>query len=171
MIPGTAEWAAHFYGNPGVPGSAQGKAYEQTHIHRVTIAKREIPVHRDASRAFRHLSLLIQYHNPRYWAHISKGTYDDWGFAHRYIAGTTILSMHSFGLAVDLNAILNPRTTDPNELHSEIWKNMRQSIEAIEKTGFMRWGGRYRSPDPMHFEVMWTPDKIKDKFDVEGRWK
>ncbi|MEA2432872.1 MAG: hypothetical protein QOG54_329 [Actinomycetota bacterium] len=54
------------------------------------------------------------------------------------------LSMHAFGLAIDLNAATNQLGTrgdmDP------------QIVEIFERWGF-DWGGRWARPDPMHFEL------------------
>jgi hypothetical protein len=54
------------------------------------------------------------------------------------------LSMHAFGLAIDLN-------TSTNQLGTR--GDMHPGIVAIfEKWGFI-WGGRWSRPDPMHFEL------------------
>ncbi len=54
------------------------------------------------------------------------------------------LSMHAFGLAVDLNVAGNYYGTRGN---------MDPDVVAIfEKWGFF-WGGRWSTPDPMHFEL------------------
>jgi len=54
------------------------------------------------------------------------------------------LSMHAFGLAVDINVSSNPEGTRGN---------MDPRIVAVfEKWGF-EWGGRWARPDPMHFEL------------------
>jgi hypothetical protein len=54
------------------------------------------------------------------------------------------LSMHAFGLAVDINVSTNQLGTAGD---------MDPRIVAIfEKWGF-QWGGRWSRPDPMHFEV------------------
>ena len=54
------------------------------------------------------------------------------------------LSMHAFGLAVDLNVSTNQLGTtgsmDP------------RVVATFERWGF-RWGGRWARPDPMHFEL------------------
>ena len=54
------------------------------------------------------------------------------------------LSMHAFGLAVDLNVSTNLLGTtgsmDP------------RVVDTFERWGF-RWGGRWARPDPMHFEL------------------
>lgn len=62
----------------------------------------------------------------------------------RFIAGTTTLSNHAFGLALDLNAVENQRGTSG--------RIDRAVVEIFERWGFT-WGGRWRYTDPMHFEL------------------
>ncbi|NPC98083.1 M15 family metallopeptidase [Nocardioides sp. zg-DK7169] len=62
----------------------------------------------------------------------------------RFIAGTTTLSNHSFGLAFDINVPGNQRGT-AGELH-------RGVVAIFKKWGFA-WGGDWRWTDPMHFEL------------------
>lgn len=62
----------------------------------------------------------------------------------RFIAGTTRLSNHSFGLALDLNVPGNQRGT--------VGKMNRDVVQIFESWGFT-WGGRWRYTDPMHFEA------------------
>lgn len=58
--------------------------------------------------------------------------------------GTKPLSMHAWGLAVDINVADNPLGAKPN---------MDPRVVAIfEKWGF-RWGGRWSRPDGHHFEL------------------
>lgn len=54
------------------------------------------------------------------------------------------LSMHAFGLAIDLNVASNLLGT-PGDLDPRV-------VAIFEKWGFA-WGGRWSHPDPMHFEV------------------
>lgn len=54
------------------------------------------------------------------------------------------LSMHAFGLAVDIN-------TPTNQLGTQGDMDPRV-VEIFEKWGFV-WGGRWSRPDPMHFEL------------------
>ena len=54
------------------------------------------------------------------------------------------LSMHAFGLAVDINVSTNLLGT-AGDLDPRI-------VEIFEKWGF-EWGGRWERPDPMHFEL------------------
>ena len=62
----------------------------------------------------------------------------------RFIAGTTQLSNHSFGLALDLNVPGNQRGT--------VGEMDRTVVSIFESWGFT-WGGHWRYTDPMHFEA------------------
>jgi hypothetical protein len=62
----------------------------------------------------------------------------------RFIADTTTLSNHSFGLALDLNVPGNGRGTVGE---------MDRDVVAIFKRWGFAWGGDWRYTDPMHFEL------------------
>lgn len=62
----------------------------------------------------------------------------------RFIAGTTSLSNHAFGLAVDINVSDNQRGT--------VGKIHRGVVAIFKQWGFA-WGGDWRYTDPMHFEL------------------
>jgi hypothetical protein len=62
----------------------------------------------------------------------------------RFIAGTTKLSNHSFGLALDLNVPENQRGT--------VGQMDRAVVAIFQKWGFT-WGGDWHYTDPMHFEM------------------
>jgi len=62
----------------------------------------------------------------------------------RFIAGTTVLSNHSFGLAMDFNVPGNQRGT-PGEMNRDV-------VAIFKKWGFA-WGGDWNYTDPMHFEL------------------
>lgn len=62
----------------------------------------------------------------------------------RFIAGTTTLSNHAFGLALDFNVPGNQRGT-VGEMH-------RGVVAIFESWGFA-WGGHWSYTDPMHFEM------------------
>jgi hypothetical protein len=65
-------------------------------------------------------------------------------FVPRFIAGTTTLSNHAFGLAFDLNVPENQRGT--------VGQINRQVVAIFQKWGFT-WGGTWHYTDPMHFEL------------------
>jgi D-alanyl-D-alanine carboxypeptidase len=62
----------------------------------------------------------------------------------RFIAGTTTLSNHSFGLAMDFNVPGNQRGTVGE---------MDRGVVAIFKRWGFAWGGDWNYTDPMHFEM------------------
>ena len=62
----------------------------------------------------------------------------------RFIAGTTTLSNHSFGLALDLNVPGNQRGT--------VGEMDRDVVSIFKEWGFA-WGGDWGYTDPMHFEM------------------
>ncbi|MDR7252995.1 hypothetical protein J2X46_001980 [Nocardioides sp. BE266] len=62
----------------------------------------------------------------------------------RFIANTTTLSNHSFGLALDLNVPGNQRGTVGE---------MSRAVVSVFKTWGFAWGGDWRYTDPMHFEL------------------
>ena len=62
----------------------------------------------------------------------------------RFIAGTSTLSNHSFGLAMDFNVPGNQRGTAGE---------MDRDVVAIFKKWGFDWGGDWNYTDPMHFEM------------------
>ena len=58
--------------------------------------------------------------------------------------GSQPLSMHAWGLAIDINTLENPKGQRP--------KMDPQIVAIFEKWGF-RWGGRWSPPDGHHFEL------------------
>ena len=62
----------------------------------------------------------------------------------RFIAGTSTLSNHSFGLAMDFNVPGNQRGT-AGEMDRDV-------VSIFKKWGF-DWGGDWNYTDPMHFEM------------------
>jgi len=83
-------------------------------------------------------------------------------FYWRKINGTNRLSMHSFGIAIDLNARHSnywrwdmPRLKCRNKIPMEI-------VHIFEKYGFI-WGGRWYHYDTMHFE--YRPELLIDIID------
>ncbi|MEQ4498698.1 M15 family metallopeptidase [Nocardioides kribbensis] len=62
----------------------------------------------------------------------------------RFIAGSTTLSNHSFGLALDFNV--------PGNLRGTVGEIDRGVVDIFKKWGFT-WGGDWSYTDPMHFEA------------------
>ena len=62
----------------------------------------------------------------------------------RFIAGTSTLSNHAFGLALDINAVENQRGT--------VGLIDRGVVSIFQEWGFT-WGGDWGYTDPMHFEL------------------
>jgi len=77
-----------------------------------------------------------------------------WGYANRDIRGLPgVKSNHSWGLALDVNAPVNPMTSD-GRVHTNLPPNAGR---IAKRYGFL-WGGDYTGhrKDPMHFEFMGT---------------
>jgi hypothetical protein len=73
------------------------------------------------------------------------GTYN-----YRHIAGTSRLSAHSFGIAIDLNVAKSAYWRwDKNHTYKNNFP--KEIIDIFEKYGFI-WGGRWYHYDTMHFE-------------------
>ena len=78
-------------------------------------------------------------------------------FVWRLISGTNRLSMHSYGVAIDINLNLSHywqwdcRCKDENVPLSYRNKIAAQVVEIFEKHGFI-WGGKWYHYDTMHFE-------------------
>ncbi len=62
----------------------------------------------------------------------------------RFIAGSTKLSNHSYGLALDFNV--------PGNLRGTVGEMNREVVAIFKKWGFA-WGGDWNYTDPMHFEL------------------
>jgi len=81
------------------------------------------------------------------------GTYDDRGWAARNVRGSSFISNHASGTAIDLNATQHPMGVATSKTFS------KAEIDEIHKRlklyeGCIRWGGDYKNrPDGMHFEL------------------
>ena len=100
----------------------------------------------------------------RVWGRIAAlvSRHPEWGavlrplggsLAWRRIAGTTRLSMHSFGIALDLNPHLPywRNGGDPEAIARRRGGFPPEILAAFEAEGFI-WGGKWASFDLMHFE-------------------
>jgi len=59
-------------------------------------------------------------------------------------------SNHSFGTALDINSDFNRQGRKPAAVGER--GSVRELVPIFEKHGF-KWGGQFRTPDGMHFEV------------------
>lgn len=57
----------------------------------------------------------------------------------------SVLSAHAYGIAIDFNAATNSQGDATPEIHPRI-------VAIMERWGFA-WGGRFSTPDGMHFEI------------------
>jgi len=82
-----------------------------------------------------------------------------WGYDNRPIRNGTAPSFHRGGLALDLNAPLNPYRADGTPGPHQ----MPDSVGDIARNLGMEWGGDWRSPkDYMHFEIHASPKQVHD---------
>lgn len=91
---------------------------------------------------------------------IDKGQLDDWGFAFRMTRGSErILSNHSSGTAVDLNALKHPLGKS-----NTFTKEQRNTILLLITKYGLAWGGNYKKRiDSMHFEIALTANQVIKK--------
>ena len=91
---------------------------------------------------------------------LDAGPWDEWAYAVRPVTGSSsVMSNHSSGTAVDLNAATHPygqRDTFGPQNRTRI----RTRLERVYD-GAIRWGGDYKTtPDDMHFEIATGRDSI-----------
>lgn len=79
---------------------------------------------------------------------VAGGTYNC-----RNIAGTNLKSLHSYGIAVDLNPSKNPFGTTTTDMPKAF-------TDAVLDTGLFRWGMDFT--DPMHWEIDVSPETLED---------
>jgi hypothetical protein len=68
----------------------------------------------------------------------------------RLMRGSTKLSMHSYGCAIDLDPEANPMGLQYRESSGM----MRGAVVKIFEAEGWRWGGLWKRPDAMHFEAV-----------------
>jgi hypothetical protein len=72
------------------------------------------------------------------------------GYANRNIAGTNRPSTHASGQAVDVNWSANPRDGSMGEITNQFGSG---AVQDFARRNGLKWGGDWKNPDPMHFEV------------------
>jgi len=124
------------------------KANDRSVIVSIRVPGGSIAVHNGGvATIFTHLA--TRFHNevePLVWP-------GNWGYAERAVRGSSDISNHASGTAIDLNAPQHPLGTNPAANYSS------QQINAIHNIvnfyeGVIRWGGDYVGrKDGMHFEI------------------
>lgn len=96
---------------------------------------------------------------------IDEGVFDDWAYAYRDVRGSdSDLSNHASGTAIDLNA-----TKHPLGATGTFNKKQTATIRELCKKYGIRWGGDYKGrKDPMHFEIVETPNEVKERIKNMG---
>lgn len=77
------------------------------------------------------------------------------GYACRDIAGTSIMSNHASGTAIDINPDLHPQGHNPNASFSaKMHKILNTRINGLRVGDVIRWGGDFNTRvDGMHIEI------------------
>ena len=86
---------------------------------------------------------------------LSEVIFWDGSFVPRRKTGGNTLSHHSWGIAFDINADWNGFGDKPAALNAK--GSVRRLVSIFEAHGFA-WGGRWNTPDGMHFELAETRD-------------
>ena len=74
------------------------------------------------------------------------------GYNYRNIAGTNTRSLHSYGLAIDIDPTKNPYQDATGHMQTAL----PHGISALASKYGLAWGGDWQhSKDPMHFSVPW----------------
>jgi len=95
---------------------------------------------------------------------IDQGQLDDWGYAFRMTRGSEkVLSNHSSGTAVDLNA-----TKHPLGKSNTFTKDQTNTIQLLLVKYGLVWGGKWKRPDPMHFEIALDKAAVQNKIKQLG---
>jgi hypothetical protein len=71
------------------------------------------------------------------------------GYANRNIAGTNTKSLHSYGLAIDINPAQNPVA------YGKVITNLPKGVGRLAAKYGLAWGGQWNGSkkDPMHFSI------------------
>ena len=96
---------------------------------------------------------------------IDEGQLDDWGYAFRMTRGSEkVLSNHSSGTAVDLNA-----TKHPLGKSNTFTKDQTNTIQLLLVKYGLAWGGNYKKrKDEMHFEIALDKAAVQNKIKQLG---
>lgn len=88
---------------------------------------------------------------------------DDWGYAVRSIRGSSEVSNHASGTAMDLNATMHPLGVPTLETFTPRQAQLIRRRLGSRYEGLIRWGGDYvNRPDAMHYELDAPRPAIRD---------
>jgi hypothetical protein len=92
-----------------------------------------------------------------YFRESAGGTYNC-----RQIAGTDDYSLHSYGLALDLNPSKNGPQGSPTCDQPDAFRQAVKGIHTVSGRRVFEWGGDWSpsSQDPMHWQIGATPDEL-----------
>lgn len=149
-----------FYGDPRGAHGQPSSTWQKENLIRVTppfqmfyagqpIKSRTVVVHNKIAYPFLHAMMEIWDKCDHDQRAVDKTGASDWGgcFNYRVIAGSSNLSNHSFGCAVDLSPRTNGFNAGKGTINSIV-------VDAFKRQGFL-WGGDYKTrTDPMHFEAV-----------------
>ena len=86
----------------------------------------------------------------------------------RRISGSLKYSLHSYGTALDLNPRKNPHKRPLTHNYPQSFIDAVLDLKSNGKQAF-RWGGTWRKPDAMHWEINVAPADIGDS--AEEFWQ
>jgi hypothetical protein len=152
-IRGSPAWAMKHYGDPDERG------FKRRNIVEIEFLGRTMFVHRAAKRHFLRLERLFEARAPEYAAAVAYGELDDWSYENRDVRGGHVKSNHSFGIAIDINALSNVLGTTGD---------MPEEVVVQWEAEGGDWGGDWKRPDPMHFETHLTPEEIRERYRPDG---
>lgn len=122
---------------------------EETKLWIIPGANRELPFRRGDC------GFILTYWTDWFDKNIEKiddGAFDDHGYGLRKIAGTDVWSNHASGTAVDVNALRH--WVGNFNTFTKAWKVTKMKLKlALTFEGRITWGGTWRNPDEMHFEI------------------
>lgn len=149
---GSAAWRFAHYGDPC-------RAPRES----IRFAGTAISVDQRAAAAFQALGVLFA---AEYGATDSTQT---GAYNCRKIGGTSTWSAHAWGVAVDVDWRLNPMRRPLTTVVPGSLRSIKKRLKTAD-TGapVFRWGGDWRTPDPMHFEIIASPGEISEGLVLDG---
>jgi hypothetical protein len=104
---------------------------------------------------------VLKYHERVHKINLDK-QWDDWAYNLRPIVGSSDISNHASGTAIDIDALRHPQ--GKRNTFKQRWRVMRlRRMLRRQYRSLIRWGGDYvKTPDEMHSEIDGNPAQIHD---------